>query len=170
MSEYVPWVEVGDRAPTWICSPPRSLVQRRSAAWRNFKRSRANFGRSSEAAELAWERFSAVNVEYRSFTLRQRWDHEIYLAQSLACSPELFHSYIRRKKRGCCPVGPLKIDGEVVSCPERMAEIFADGFESVFVGSVPVSSNNHQVALSEMSPLLITYGAVLRVAHAVRCK
>ena len=42
------------------------------AAWRDFKRSRANLGRSSEAAELAWEHFSAVNVDYRSFTLRQR--------------------------------------------------------------------------------------------------
>ena len=41
-----------------------------------------------------------------------------------------------------------------------MAELFADGFCSVYDDSIPVVSAEHQVCLSTMDPVSITYDAV----------
>ena len=99
VARHVPVVEVGSGADCESARPPRSLVRRKTAAWNEYTRVRAATGRSSGEAKLAWERFSAVNREYRAFSLNQRWDYEMYLVRSLSDAPKKFHSYIRRKKK-----------------------------------------------------------------------
>ena len=94
VARHVPVVEVGRGAERESTRPPRSLVRRKTTAWNEYTRVRAAAGRSSGEAKLAWERFSAVNREYRAFSLNQRWDYEMYLVQSLSDAPKKFHSYI----------------------------------------------------------------------------
>ena len=161
VESFIPEVEISSREPSWISRPPRSLIRRRAEAWTNYTQVRSSLGRSSDAAGEAWERYSVINVEYRSFSFRQRWDYEIYRAIGLAHSPKLFHSYIRRKKKGRPPVGPLRVQGEVISHPAQMAEVFANSFEAVYDSSAPVATGGHQVCLALMSPLALTYDDVL---------
>ena len=61
--------------------------------------------------------------------------HELSLVRNLNDSPKMLHVYIRRKKKGNPPVGPLRIDNTIISDPGEMSEVFADDFGSIY-GSV----------------------------------
>ena len=146
-----------------IADPPRSLLRDRSYAWEVFKRLRGSFGRRHSEVIIAWERYSCLNREYRGYSINKQWEHEENLVQNLSRVPKLFHSYIRRKKKGRPPVGPLKRNFAILTDPAEMSEVFAEYFASVFRIDGPGTVEEHQRSDAEMDPLRLTYDAVLDV-------
>ena len=59
------------------------------------------------------------------------------LVARLRESPKLFHSYIRRRKKGKNPVKPLKAQSIVVSDNHGMSELLVDSFSRVFIADNP---------------------------------
>ena len=79
--------------------------------------------------------------------------------KNYAETPKLFYSYIRRKKKGCMSVGPLRLPcGQLVDRPRHVAELFADtytlAFASVFVENDPVRPAPYQVYGGRMHDLI----------------
>ena len=67
------------------------------------------------------------------------------MIEKLGLVPRLFHSYIRKRKRGPS-VGALKVEcEEVVADASQMSEHFVDSFSLVFLKSTPVASEKHQI-------------------------
>ena len=161
ISRYIPEVESSDKPQKWT-RPPRSLVRRRSAAWTNFLSIRGRLGRHHELSLQAWHEFSFLNLEYRNYSLKRQWDHELGLVRSLGQSPKLFHSYLRRKKKGNPPVGPLNSGGTVVSSPREMGGVLLEYFSSVFNSTIPNNVSEHQRCDAVMDPKWINLDDVLK--------
>ena len=49
--------------------PPKSLMKRRSDAWKKFVKKRTDYGRNSDLTALAWRVYSSTNIEYRNFSI-----------------------------------------------------------------------------------------------------
>ena len=150
VSSCIPLVSNGVRVPSWYSAPPKLLLRRRTVAWRRYKQIRCLLGRSSSAARVAWEKFSSLNMEYRSHSFSQACNYERGLVQNLSRRPKLFLGYIRWKKRRYPPVGPLKVGGELVSSPGGMSEVFNKYFSSVFDTTNPAHPAEHQSSASIM--------------------
>ena len=161
INRYVPLSEVETKVPSWMSLPPRSLMRERSVAWNYFKQLRLELGRSSLGVQEAWERFGFLNSEYRNYARNKQCVYEASLARSLSLSPKLFHGYIRRKKKGRPPVGPLKTDDMVISEPDQMAELFADSFCSVYNETIPLAPSASQQFSGYMEPVTLSYDMVL---------
>ena len=146
----------------WCCAPPRSLLRSKSRAWDNFKAVRREFGRNSLETEQAFSVFQAANREVRLYSLSRQRDYELNLLKRSRAIPKLFHSYIRRKKKGSPPIGPLKIGDEIVSENRNMCESFADYFGSVYDGSNPVFSFPDLPRGSQMDPVVLNFDVVFR--------
>ena len=127
---YVPLVE--QRPPRWQLPPPRALIRSRAAAWAEYKSKRVSLGRKHSSTEEALEIYLAINRSYRAHSRDSQCKYECELAKKLKSSPKLFHSYIRRKKKGCSAVGPLKVGQDVLVEPGQIAEAFADYFGDLF--------------------------------------
>ena len=85
-------------------------------------------GRSHADVVEAWDQYSFINREYRTYSLEKQKDYEENLVKNLKLCPKLFHSYIRRKKKGVVPVGPLRVGSRLISDVPSMCEILADEF------------------------------------------
>ena len=162
IEKYVPLGRYGG-TPVWLSAPPRSLLRTRSAAWRNYKSLRARLGRRHEDVLAALDSYLSLNNEYRSYTRDKQCDYEMFIVSSLTTAPKLFHSYIRRKKKGRPPVGPLSMPHGVISDEGEMSEVFVDYFSSIFVQSDPMYPADHQVFDGVMEPLIISYDSVRRL-------
>ena len=159
VDRYVP--SKSSKTPSnWAARPPRSLLRKRKDAWNTYTRARKEFGRNHAAAEEALAAFNEVNHEYRSYSLAKQCDHELSLVQCLSENPKKFHAYIRRKKKGNPPVGPLKVNGAVISDPKDMSEELASYFGSVFNPSTTLVREEHQTCNARMIPPNITYNDV----------
>ena len=112
---------------------PRSLKQHRKSAWNNYKNLRSVHGRTHAVTVDAYETFRAANHQYRNHDTYQRAEQEMFLIGQIKSNPKLFHSYIRRKKKGKPPVGPLKTENGVISDEGLMSEVLAEFFSSVFI-------------------------------------
>ena len=77
-------------------------------------RLRKNLGRSHDMTYQAWLEFLRVNAGYRNFAVNNQWEHQSNWMQNLGSKPKLFHAFIRRKKKGNPPVGPLKSGDSVI--------------------------------------------------------
>ena len=67
------------------------------------------------------------------------------MVEKLVPDPKLFHSYVRRRKKGCQSVGPLKSSyGRVVSNAADMRELLANAFSAVFVENAHPVAAQHQ--------------------------
>ena len=69
VARHVPVVKVGKGAQHESACPPRPLVRWKTNAWNEHTHVRAATDRSSGEAKLDCERFSALNREYRAFSL-----------------------------------------------------------------------------------------------------
>ena len=161
INNYVPVSDSCQKVPCWMGPPPRELTRERSEAWDGYKQVRFVHGRSSVEARDAWDKFANVNGRYRSYAKQKQWEYEEGLIRSISNTPKLFHGYIRGKKKGRPPVGPLKVNSTVVAEAAGMAEVFADSFCSVFIEAVPQSPASNQEFSGLMSPLNLTYDVVL---------
>ena len=158
---FVPVVEVSPGRPAWITKPPRSLISERSRAWAHYKYLRGVLGRNHEEAQRAYVQFRDINIRYKNFARNNQCDHERKLASALSESSKPFHAYIRRRKEGRPSVGPLRVNGEVISDNRGMTEVLAECFGEVFRSGHQVSNTANQTTDCVMTPLEIGYDAVL---------
>ena len=131
-SRFVPLKKVRERSPPFQTRPPSSLIRLRHAAWQKYKMVRQQLGRSATGARAAYDAFSSVNRQYRSFAVRSQAEYESKLVTRSKQNPKLLHSYIRGKKVGRPSVGPLTCSGQLSGDPAVMAECLAESFVSVF--------------------------------------
>ena len=147
----------------WNTRPPRSLLRRRKTAWMEYLDTRRTVGRLHQLSLDAWAEYSRINLEYRAFSINSQKEYELKLIQALDENPKLFHSYLRRKKKGTPPIGPLKQNGNVILEPLGMSGIFAQYFGSIFNDQMPNHVEPHHHSSSTMHPLTIVLSEVHRV-------
>ena len=161
VDKFVPVGSVGE-ATNWLSRPPRSLNRSRSEAWKKYKVNRRQYGRTSEEALSALDVFQNFNRQLRNFSRETQCKHELGLIRRISSAPKLFHSYIRRRKKGRIPVGPLKESGgEVVGDARLMSEVLAESFSLVFRSDIPPEISEHQVAPTLMRQISVSYDEVL---------
>ena len=69
------------------------------------------------------------------------------MVERLVSAPKLFHSYIRKKEKGCPSVGPLMSEhGRIVSNASDISELLAHASSLVFVEGAPFSAQNQSFA------------------------
>ena len=128
---------------------------------------RSQLGRNHPDVLEIYEGYAALNVQYRNYARNWQRDYECKMARSLRENPKLFHSYVQRRKQGKPSVGPLKVDGVVISNSERIAEVLADHFSEIYgsPGSANVTVNAvHEVSMNQID---ISYEAVLGVLRGL---
>ena len=102
--------------PVWLKGPPRRLAREKAARWEEYMEARREFGRNHELAAVAFDAFYQVNYRYRNFVRNKQYIYECSMVERLVAAPKLFLSYVRRKKKGCPSVGPLKSSYGRVVC------------------------------------------------------
>ena len=80
--------------------PPRSLMKRKSDAWKKFVKARTDYGRNSDLTASAWRDYWSINIEYRNLSISRQCEVETKLICNQSNRHKLFHKYIRRKKKG----------------------------------------------------------------------
>ena len=116
-------------------NPPAALKFPRTNAWKQYKVFRAAYGRHSNFATRALVEFNEINYRWRHFVTSSRANYEQSLIDGYSDAPNLFHSYICKKKIGRLAVGPLTRPSEqVIDNPREMAELFADTLASALLG------------------------------------
>ena len=73
---------------------PRWLAKDKAARWEEYKEARRELGRNHELAAVA---FNQVNYRYRNFARNKQCIYEGSMVERLASTPNLFHSYVRRR-------------------------------------------------------------------------
>jgi hypothetical protein len=155
-------------APPWTPRPPRQLKVERRRAWSVYKDMRARFGRRDVQVLEALKNFHVLNHQVRSYVLASRAEYEEGLMNQYRNSPKLFHSYIRRMKKGCLGVGPLRNRaGQLVDDPHEMAELLASSFSGVYRGDIPMNPAPFQSFEGEMSNFAVTPQEVFDVLSAL---
>ena len=119
-------------------------------------KARNDYGRNNDLTALAWTDYSSNNIEYRTFSISQQCEIETNLICNQSKKPKIFYKYIRRKKKGKPPVGPLKIENRVISDPQEMSEVFVRSFSSVFSTVLPQVIIPHQESETEMRKIRLT--------------
>jgi len=141
---FVPLCSV--RSGSGIVNPPAWLKRARKHAWELYKQLRAVYGRHSYITTAALAEYDRLNSQFRNFHIHVQIEHESALIDRFRESSKFFHSYIRNKKVGCPSVGPLRLpDGCLTDDSAEMAELFADGFVSVYSDDHFHDSAPHQV-------------------------
>ena len=131
--------------PPWATKPPRSLIEHRQRAWRDYKAVRQRIGRSSPEARNALSVFHGLNRQFKHFAVRSQAEYESRLISDSKDNPKLIHSHIRRKKIGCPTIGPLKLtETRLTDGPQLMADKFVESFSSVFTRGTPAHPAPHQ--------------------------
>ena len=164
---FVPQVEPRPGRPTWIAKPPRSLISNRSQAWTHYKILRGELGRTHQQVVSAYDDFRSLNSDYRHFSRNKQCEHERKLASALRESAKPFHAYIRRRKEGRPSVGPFRENGNIVSDNYGMAEVLADCFGEIYQSVNSAGNTENQLTDSVMTPLEVSYDAVLSVLQGL---
>jgi hypothetical protein len=167
VSQFVPEFTGGDKLP-WSVRPPRLMCVERARAWQEYKELRSALGRADDLVLVALGVFNEHNLQYRNYALHCRSQYEQQLIDRFAESPKVFHSYIRRKKKGRLSVGPLRLpSGEIIDSPLDMSESFVEAFASVFVAEVPHDPAPAQVYPGSMPEVVIRRSDVVQVLQAL---
>ena len=164
---FVPSVESSPGRPPWIAKPPRSLINDRSRAWTRYKLLRGELGRTHHQVVGAYDDFRSLNTDYRHYSRTKQCEHERKLASALRESAKPFHAYIRRRKEGKPSVGPFRENGNIVSDNYGMAEVLAESFGEVYQSGHSAANTDNQVTDSIMTPLEVSYDAVLSVLQGL---
>ena len=94
--------------------------------------------------------------------------YEGSLIERLASAPKLFHSYVRKRKKGCPFVCPLKSSyGRVVSNAADMSELLANAFSAVFVEGAPPVAAKHQSFAGVLDEVYMSPESVVKVLSAL---
>ena len=159
--QFVPVNKARESGIPWKTRPPTGLVRQRQLAWQKYKSVRHQLGRSASDTHSAYAKFTSVNRQYRSFSVRAQANYESGLIDRSKENPKLLHSYIRNKKVGRPSVGPLTLDsGELSDAPAAMAECFASSFSAVYSNDCPVNPAPYQTSDIEIDNIDITTDSV----------
>ena len=164
---YVPVKNKSDGSQ-WLAVPPRELIRERSICWNNYKNARRRFGRGHTHSLAALDAFNRINYLYRNYARHKQCEYERKVAGLLKEAPKVFNSYIRKRKKGCPTVGPLKsANGSVVTTGIEQSNIFAQAFSSVYVSTVPEDPQPFQSFNGNMEILDANYDAVVSILKAL---
>ena len=110
------YILVGRRevGPAWMRAPPRYLARDKAVKRSEYKHCRRVYGRKHEVSIVALTKFSRVNFHYRDFARSSQCPYEDFIVGRLATVTKLFHSYIRKRNKGCQSVGSLKSSNGVI--------------------------------------------------------
>ena len=162
---YVPLA--ARRLPVWQSAPPRSLINQKARAWRDYVALRRSVGRHHQLAREAFVKFTDLNYQIRNFSKRKQSDYELSLIQRLGDCPKLFHSYIRRLKKGRPPVGPLKVQARLVEDHGEISEVLADYFAGAFRRDAPINPQLEPPVTAIMDGMQITYETVVKALRGL---
>ena len=123
-------------------------------------KARTDYGQNSDLNVLTGKDCSSNNIDYRNFLISQQCETEITLICNKSNKLKLFYNYIKRKKNGKPPVGPLNIENRVISDLQEMSEVFACSFSSVFSPVLTQKVNPYLKRETEMSQLHLTIDKV----------
>ena len=86
------------------------------------------------------------------------------MVERLVSAPKLFYSYVRRRKKCCPSVGPLRSSyGKVVSNVADMIELLAYAFSAVFVEDAPPIAPQHQSFAGVLDKVYVSPENVVKV-------
>ena len=161
VDQFVPLQNDSEKSLSGPLRPPRALMRERTSLWNQFKALRSDLGRHHSSTLDMYDRFQSANYRLRNFSRLKQRDHERNLLAELHTMPKLFHSYIRRKKKGRAPIGPLRSSSnEVITCPSAISEALADKFgENSSIDDFSQVSN-HQIFEGVLGCPIITYEQV----------
>jgi hypothetical protein len=158
----------GAPSQPWSARPSQELLRQRSQAWESFKLARRMYGRNEARTVDAYHSFVRFNNECRNCEVVNRSKYEAELIDQLKDHPKLFHSYIRKKKTGSPTIGPIKqTNGNLVSDPLEMCNIFVSKFASIFISDIPQDPAPYQQTVHVMGNVTITLDEVLAVLSAL---
>ena len=72
-----------------------------------YKECRREFGKNHELSAATLADFIRVNYHYREFVRGNQCRYGSSIVDKLSSAPKLFHSYVRKRKKGCPSLGPL---------------------------------------------------------------
>ncbi len=155
--------------PNLVLNPPNNLKRDRKQAWRLYKNTRAIYGRYSDESVSALANYNAINYRYKNYFVHSQISYEVSLIDKLKDNPKSFHQYIRSKKVGAPSVGPLKrSDGTLVQSCGQMADMFVEGFASVFRDRT-YNPFPHQVYNGSLTSVPITLADVISKLSDLDC-
>lgn len=128
--------------PKWLRGVPATLRRERAASWVSYKTARAQFGRRSGMAVLAWFVFREKSINYKRVMHESIGNYEFSLIRSR--DPKRLHGYLRSKRVGKPSIGPLFHNGAWLDSCSEMASCFADNFSSMFVAGSSDFPMDHQ--------------------------
>ena len=91
----------------WMRGPPRWLEKSKTEKWEKYKEVCKRHGRDHFLSLEALNSFHQVNFQYRNFVKGNHSQYEHGMIEKLGSAPKLFHSYIRKRKKGCPSVAPF---------------------------------------------------------------
>ena len=100
-------------------------------------------------------RIENIEGELKASLKRERINEEKRAVSSIRRNRKYFYAYARKKSKFRYPVGPLKVNGELIGDPERMSNVLAQQYKSVF--STPRSESpevTHEREAENPDPLV----------------
>ena len=150
ISRYIPLVnrrKKGD--PPWVSKPLKRMLRRKRRKWRSYIKNRS---------EERFRAFKEAEKECKKAVQAAKRRFERSLAESKNKRP--FNAYIKSRSKCRTNVGPLKVNGELLSENRDMAEALNQFFASVFTKNsaniVPIDRECQY----EMRDLIIPVGKV----------
>ena len=113
--------------PRWMNNDIMKLIKEKRSAWTRWKRTRSDDDKS---------KYKELEAKTKKSIRNKKNAMERTIAKTAKESPKTFYSYINSRRKVRKRIGPLREeDGEIVTDPERQAEIFNAHYASVFTKS-----------------------------------
>ena len=112
--------------PQWMTRFVKNLVNRKKRCWKKYTKNRT---------EKNFEKYKEAEKKCKKGVQNAKRRFERSIADNGNKRP--FSAYVKSKTKSRANVGPLKVNGEVVSDNKKMAEILNDYFTSVFTKEPP---------------------------------
>ena len=155
LDRYIPLVDRRSPGqPPWFSKNIRRLVNRKKRHWKQFK---------SDHADHSFTIYKQSDRELKKAVQNAKRAFERKLAKSGNKRP--FTSYVKSKSKSRTGVGPLKVDGQLLTDNASMANALNDFFVSVFTkdGSGPIPTLSQSSVL--LDRVFITSDLVLKKNH-----
>ena len=160
LNRYIPLVDRRNpNNPPWFSAHIKKLTNRKRRHWQRYKKDRttANYDLYKQSEK---DLKKSVQSAKRAF--------EKKIAKSGNKRP--FNFYIKSKSKARVGIGPLKVNGELVTSNQAMACALNDYFVSVFTeeNSGPVPTLPRQMAVNHLTRIVITSDMVEKKINALK--
>ena len=160
INRYIPLVERRKKGdPKWMTRAVKNLVNRKQKAWRRFSKNRSD--QNFEKYKLA-EKQCKKGVSYA----KRKFERNI----AASGNKRPFSSYVRSKTKSRANVGPLKVNGKVISENKEMSSILNEYFTSVYSkeSAGPVPEAVALPSLTRISNIVFSVNQVKKKLLALR--